>query len=115
MKKYIAILTATSTSKEIMTINADDHDEALELAAEIADELTEEGVFYEDDMMDVDVYELNDVPDVSTEDDHQSQTEHTCAKVLSKIVRLIRNTDDELSDEAMARVLLNGMTTGDEE
>lgn len=109
MKKFAAIITATHTNKEVITLSSESYKKALHVAAELADELVEEGTFDEDDVIDIDVIDLDDATHICDEDETDDDEEDACLRVLADLIHFSRDTDGDLSDRALARVFLDGM------
>ena len=115
MKKYAAFITAIHTSKEIVTLSADSEDKAFRLAGELADELVEEGTFSEDSVIDIDVIGLEDVPSISDEAEPDGGRNASCMKALAELIRFSRDTNGELPDRVLARILLDWMRACEED
>ena len=110
MKTFAAIITAVHTNKEVFTLSAKTHGEALHLADELMGELVDEGTFDEDDIIDVDVLDLDEVTHINGQNDSKCGDEDECVKTLADMIRFSRDTDGELSDKALARLFREGMT-----
>lgn len=115
MKKFAAIITAIHTSKEVVTLSAESHEKAFRLAGELANELVEEGTFDEDDVIDIDVIDLDDAAHICDGDEPDDGEEDACLNVLADLIHFSRDTDGDLSDRALARILLDGMRACEEE
>jgi ArsR family metal-binding transcriptional regulator len=109
MKKYAAIITTVHTSKEVVTLSADNEDKAFRLAGELADELVEEGTIGVDDVIDIDVIDLVDVSHISDEAEPDAADDSDCVTTLAELIRFSRDTDGELPDRVLARIFLDGM------
>lgn len=115
MKTFAAIISAIHTSKEVFTLSAENRGEALHLADELMGELIDEGAFDEDDAVDVDVVDLDEVTHVTGKLDPDSDDETECVKTLADLIRFSRDTDGELPDRVLARILLDGMRACEED
>ena len=115
MKTFAAIISAVHTNKEVFTISASNRDEAFHLADELMDKLIDEGAFDEDDAIDVDVIDLDKVTHVTGKPEPESDDETECVKTLADLIRFSRDTDGELPDRVLARILLDGMLACEED
>lgn len=115
MKKFAAIITAIHTSKEVVTLSAESYEKALHVAAVLADELVEEDPFDEDDAIDIDVVDLDDAAHICDGDEPDNDEEDACLNVLADLIHFSRDTDGNLSDRALARILLDGMRACEDE
>lgn len=109
MKTFAAVISAVHTNKEVFTLSAENRGEALHLADELMGELIDEGAFDEDDAIDVDVIDLDEVTHVTGKLAPDSDDETECVKTLADLIRFSRDTDGEIPDRVLARILLDGM------
>ena len=96
-KKYVALYTAMN--EWTVPFEAEDDDEALDMAEDILEELYEEGPFDYSEAVSIDIYEVSDEDDPDFEDELDS---------IMALVNLIRDNSD-ISDRTFARMILDGM------
>ena len=96
-KKYVALYTAMN--EWTVPFEAEDDDEALDMAEDILEELYEKGPFDYSEAVSIDIYEVSDEDDPDFEDELDS---------IMALVNLIRDNSD-ISDRTFARMILDGM------
>ena len=96
-KKYVALYTAMN--EWTVPFEAEDDDEALDMAEDILEELYEEGPCDYSEAVCIDIYEVSDEDDPDFEDELDS---------IMALVNLIRDNSD-ISDRTFARMILDGM------
>ena len=96
-KKYVALYTAMN--EWTVPFEAEDDDEALDMAEDILEELYEEGPFDYSEAVSIDIYEVSDEDDPDFEDELDS---------IMALVNLIRDNSD-ISDRTFARMILDGV------
>ena len=97
-KKYVALYTAMN--EWTVPFEAEDDDEALDMAEDILEDIREDGRPFDwSDEVSIDIYEVSDEDDPDFEDELDS---------IMVLVNLIRDNSD-ISDRTFARMILDGM------
>lgn len=115
MKTFAAVITGIHLNKQIVTLTAKSKEEAVFRAEDLAEQLREEGQFGENDILDYDVYELSDIPHIAEGKENDGEIDAASMKTLADLIRFSRDTDGELPDRVLARILLDGMLACEED
>ena len=89
----------TAINEWTVPFEAEDDDEALDMAEDILDDLYEEGPLDYSEDVSIDIYEVGDEDDPDFENELDS---------IMALVNLIRDNND-ISDKTFARMILDGM------